>query len=118
MGKNARLMIYSELMGKNTNNGRIAQKKGREAELRVQEFCQILGLETCTSPELDYGGKTDCLIEGRRVQVSCQPKSKQTLKALQKKDIYNIYAGEQVEDEHLQDQIIEAMDSYPEFPLS
>ena len=110
-------MIYSELMGKNTTNGRIAQKKGREAELRVQDFCQILGLETCTSLELDYGGKTDCLIEGRRVQVSCRPKSRQTLKALQKKDIHNIYAGEQVEDEHLQDQIIEAID-YPEFPLS
>lgn len=105
-------------MSKNSKNGRIAQEKGRKAELRVIEFCKNLSLETNTSKKLDYGEQVDVVVVGRGFQVSCYPKSSQARKSLQKKDIYNISAGEQVSDERLQEQIIEGLDNSDSFPMS
>lgn len=111
-------MVEYTYMSKNTANGKIAQKKGREAELRVEKLCQNLGLETCTSQQLDYRDKVDVAVEGRGFQVSCSQKSQKTIKGLERRGICNIYAGEQVDDEQLQEQIIEGMDYPVSFPVS
>lgn len=107
-------------MGKNPNLGREAQKKGREAELRVALFCHILGLESTSSSELDYGCKTDLLIEGVSVQVSVSPKSSREQKSLRNRGITPISAGMNITDEELQEQILDAMEESDQtpFPLS
>lgn len=78
-----------------------AQRIGREAELRVNNIAQFLGCDVQTSPELDYGGKTDLLINGVPIQVSCQPKSRQAQERLMSRGIFNICAGERYSDEEV-----------------
>jgi hypothetical protein len=80
-----------------------AKKAGKQAEQRVVEAALRLGYNArfATLDEDCGGGKTDVVINGRDVQVSVQPKSREQRKSLEKKGVVNVAAGGQVDDASL-----------------
>lgn len=83
-----------------------AKEIGMEAENRVYDLANKQGREVRKAePKEDYSEKTDLIIDGTRIQVSCQPKSKAQRKALDKKGITPIVAGKGVSDERVREQL-------------
>ena len=81
--------------------GRKAQEIGESAERRVIETAQSLGYKVVVSSQLDYSKKTDCVIEGVAVQISCSPKSSNQMKILKNRGITSIVAGEHISNKDL-----------------
>lgn len=77
------------------------QRIGAQAEQRVAYIANKLGFSVEISPELDYGRKTDCVIQGYPIQVSVNGKSRREKKRLEKQGISCLVAGEHISDEVL-----------------
>ncbi len=82
------------------------QQIGTQAEQRVVYIATNLGLVVERSPELDYGRKTDCVIQGCPIQVSVNGKSRREKKRLEKQGISCLVAGEHIPDEVLISRIL------------
>lgn len=82
-----------------------AQRRGAEAEKRVQEIAIEMGFNVYYLEQLDFGNKTDLVIEGVKVQISCKPKSMNQIKLLQRRGIHCIIAGENILDDSIKQQI-------------
>lgn len=79
---------------------------GQAAEDRVYDTAKKLGLDVrMAEPVEDYSNKTDMVIGGISVQVSCQPKSNAQRKALSKHGIRPVVAGINVSDEKVIEQL-------------
>lgn len=82
---------------------------GKKAEQRVRDLASQLGFSVTGSPELDYGAKTDVVVAGIPVQVSCYPKSNGAQERLAKRGIFNIAASEDYTDVEVITAILQAV---------
>jgi hypothetical protein len=83
-----------------------AKEIGQTAEKRVFDIANQLGLPVRKAePKEDYSQKTDIVIGDKRIQVSCQPKSNAQRKALSKKGILPVVAGNNVSDKKVREQL-------------
>jgi hypothetical protein len=79
---------------------------GQAAEDRVFNIAGKLGRNVRRAkPIEDYSQKTDLIVDGVPIQVSCQPKSNAQRKALSKKGILPVVAGRNVSDEKVREQL-------------
>jgi len=75
---------------------------------RVFDIASKLGRNVRkVKPKEDYSQKTDLIIDGIPIQVSCQPKSNKQRRALLNKGIFPVVAGENVSDEIVKEQLSE-----------
>lgn len=82
---------------------------GLRAEQRVRDLAISLGFVVTGSPELDYGAKTDVVISGIPIQVSCHPKSNGAQERLAKRGIFNIAASDDYTDGEVIAAILQAV---------
>jgi hypothetical protein len=82
-----------------------AQKIGLEAEERVADLARRLGSKITQTPRLDYGGKTDLVIDGLPIQVSVWPKSRGEQERLKRRGIRPVAAGDRYSETDILDQL-------------
>ena len=97
---------------KPNEGGKQAQERGKQAEQRFLSIAQaMLGITVRgATPEEDYGGKTDALVNGIPIQISVSQKSKGERDRLAKRGIANIAAGETTSTEQIRQKIKDVID--------
>lgn len=82
-----------------------ARSIGIRAEERVANLAQRLGSKVTRTPGLDYGDRTDLLVDELPIQVSVLPKSRGEQKRLERRGIRSVVAGKRYSDTDILDQL-------------